>query len=158
MTQPPTPAPDPNPNSQQQTPPTPPPYTAAPNSDPQYVPSVDPVKQDRDQASLATFLNIIMLIPALVFYYGVHNKGPLTTAQTKENLNWTLTAFLGYLALVILGNILGEMPAIGWLFSTLGWLGSSAIAVLNLVLSILGGTKVREGQLYTYPWKYTFIK
>lgn len=156
MTEPISPTPDPN---QQYVPPqqnVPP--QAGQYVPPQYTAPVDPAKQDRDQASLATFLNIIMLIPALVFFYGVKDKGPLTSAQTKENLNWTLTAFLGYLLFVLVANILGDAPLVGWLFSTLGWLGSTAIVILNLVLSIIGGTKLREGQLYTYPWKYMFIK
>ncbi len=107
--------------------------------------------EDKQYATLATFLNIILLIPALIFYFAFKDRGPKIGEQSKENLNWTINA-TGALIICI---ILQVIPFIGLLFLLL----YLAVLILNLIFSILGGVKVNStGELYRYPFAIRFIK
>jgi uncharacterized protein len=107
--------------------------------------------EDKQYSTLATFLNIILLIPGLIFYFAFANRGPKIGAQSKENLNWTITATGAYIILLILSII----PFLGILFLILAWL----VGVANLVFSIIGGVKVSNtGEFYKYPFSLKLIK
>jgi uncharacterized protein len=107
--------------------------------------------EDKQYSTLATFLNIILLIPGLIFYFAFANRGPRIGAQSKENLNWTITATGAYIILLILSII----PFLGILFLILAWL----VGVANLVFSIIGGVKVSNtGEFYKYPFSLKLIK
>ena len=107
--------------------------------------------EDKQYATLATFLNIILLIPGLIFYFAFASRGPKIGAQSKENLNWTITVTGAYIILLILGII----PFLGILFVILAWL----VGVANLVFSIIGGVKVSNtGEFYKYPFSLKLIK
>jgi hypothetical protein len=107
--------------------------------------------EDKQYATLATFLNIILLIPGLIFYFAFASRGPKIGAQSKENLNWTITVTGAYIILLILGII----PFLGILFVILAWL----VGVANLVFSIIGGVKVSNtGEFYKYPFSLKLFK
>jgi uncharacterized Tic20 family protein len=107
--------------------------------------------EDKQYSTLATFLNIILLIPGLIFYFAFACRGPKIGAQSKENLNWTITVTGAYIILLILGII----PFLGILFVILAWL----VGVANLVFSIIGGVKVSNtGEFYKYPFSLKLIK
>jgi uncharacterized Tic20 family protein len=107
--------------------------------------------EDKQYSTLATFLNIILLIPGLIFYFAFASRGPRIGAQSKENLNWTITVTGAYIILLILGVI----PFLGILFVILAWL----VGVANLVFSIIGGVKVSNtGEFYKYPFSLKLIK
>ena len=108
--------------------------------------------EDKQYTVLATFLNIILLIPALVFYFAFKDRGPRIAEQAKENLNWTINITIIAIACVILGMI----PVIGFLF----WLVYFAALIVNLVFSIIGGVKLNgnEVQTYKYPFAVRIIK
>ena len=107
--------------------------------------------EDKQYATLATFLNIILLIPALIFYLAFKDRGPKIAEQSKENLNWTINAT----GAAIICIILSVIPFIGLLFLLLYF----AVLIVNLIFSILGGVKVSNtGQLYRYPFAIRFIK
>lgn len=107
--------------------------------------------EDKQYSTLATFLNIILLIPGLIFYFAFASRGPKIGAQSKENLNWTITVTGAYIILLILGII----PFLGILFVILAWL----VGVANLVFSIIGGVKVSNtGEFYKYPFSLKLIK
>jgi uncharacterized Tic20 family protein len=106
--------------------------------------------EDKQYATLATFLNIIFLIPALIFYLAFKDRGPMINQQSKENLNWSINA-TGALIICI---ILQIIPFIGLLFLLL----YIAVLILNLIFSIIGGTKVNAGEFYKYPFAIRFIK
>jgi uncharacterized Tic20 family protein len=120
--------------------PTPQPAAAAPFT----------AAEDKQYATLATFLNIILLIPALVFYLAFKDRGPLILAQSKENLNWTINA-TGALIICI---ILQLIPFVGLIFTLVYF----AVLIVNLIFSIIGGTKVNNGEFYKYPFGIKFIK
>jgi uncharacterized Tic20 family protein len=107
--------------------------------------------EDKQYSTLATFLNIILLVPGLIFYFAFANRGPKIKEQSKENLNWTINATGAYIILVILQII----PFIGILFFLL----ALAVGIVNLIFGILGGVKVSNtGELYRYPFNIRWIK
>lgn len=113
---------------------------------------------DKQYATVATFLNIIPLIPALIFYFGFKDRGPRIGAQSRENLNWTLGVTIALFAVSIASTILSFLPFIGGLLVLLLNFVSWAVWVLNLIFSIVGGVKVNQGDIYSYPWSYRFVR
>jgi uncharacterized protein len=107
--------------------------------------------EDKQYSTLATFLNIILLIPGLIFYFAFGSRGPKIKEQSKENLNWTINATGAYIILLILTLI----PFIGLLFLLLAY----AVGILNLVFAIIGGVKLSNtGETYRYPINIRWIK
>jgi hypothetical protein len=137
------------------------PGKGSPNIERQYI-MTDPTPQpagaapfteaeDKQYSTLATFLNIILLIPALIFYFAFGNRGPKIKEQSKENLNWTINATGAYIILIILNII----PIIGLLFSLL----ALAVLIVNLIFAIIGGLAVSNtGNPYRYPFNIRWIK
>ena len=110
--------------------------------------------EDKQYATLATFLNIILLIPALIFFLAFKDRGPLIKEQSKENLNWTINATALYIILLILGVAL-LFVGVGIIFTVLAYV----VGLLNLIFSILGGVKVNSGAgAYRYPVNIRWIK
>ncbi|MET4782309.1 DUF4870 domain-containing protein [Glaciihabitans sp. UYNi722] len=105
---------------------------------------------DKLWAQLSHFLNIILLIPALIIYLVFGPRGARTRVESKEALNWTINV-TG--AAIILG-ILTLIPFLGILFSLLYF----ALIVVNIIFAILGGVKVNAGGSYRYPVNIRWIK
>lgn len=114
--------------------------------------------EDKQYATLATFLNIILLVPALIFYFGFKDRGPAIGAQSKENLNWTIGISIVVVAAEILSAIFAFIPVVGFIISLLLGLVVWAAIIVNLIFSIIGGTKANNGEFYKYPFGITFIK
>ena len=106
--------------------------------------------EDQQYSTLATFLNIIPLIPGLIFYFAFGSRGPKIGVQSKENLNWTINVT----GLIVICVILGVVPLIGILFL----LVYLAVLILNLIFSIIGGIAVSGGNSYRYPINIRWIK
>ncbi len=110
--------------------------------------------EDKQYTTLATFLNIILLIPALIFYFAFGNRGPKIKEQSKENLNWTINVTGLLIVLEIISAILSFTIIIPLLFGLVIW----ALLIINLIFSILGGVKNNNGELYRYPVNIRWIK
>ena len=112
---------------------------------------------DKLWASLSHFLNIILLIPALVIYLAFGPRGARTRVESKEALNWTINVT----GIVIVGNILSVIFSFipfGFIISLLITIILWAVIILNIVFSILGGVKVNAGGSYRYPVNIRWIK
>jgi uncharacterized protein len=110
--------------------------------------------EDKQYSTLATFLNIILLIPGLIFYFAFAGRGPKIKAQSKENLNWTINVTAAYIILLIIGYAT-IFFYIGFLFIIIAYL----VALANLIFSIIGGVKVNgTGEFYKYPVNIRWIK
>ena len=110
--------------------------------------------EDKQYSTLATFLNIILLIPGLIFYFAFGSRGPKIKAQSKENLNWTINVTAAYIILLIIGYAT-IFFYIGFLFIIIAYL----VALANLIFAIIGGVKVSNtGELYKYPVNIRWIK
>ncbi|MFW8746023.1 DUF4870 domain-containing protein, partial [Mesorhizobium japonicum] len=95
--------------------------------------------EDKQYSTLATFLNIILLIPAIVFYAAFRTRGPKIAEQSKENLNWTINITIVVVAGWILVAILSLIPFVGWILGLLLTLVIWAAGIVNLIFSIIGG-------------------
>ena len=114
--------------------------------------------EDKQYSTLATFLNIIVLIPGLIFYFAFGSRGAMIKEQSRENLNWTINVTGILIADWILGFIVGFIPVVGLVLGLLLTLIYFAVLILNLVFSIIGGTKNNNGELYRYPLNIRWIK
>jgi uncharacterized protein len=116
--------------------------------------------EDKQYSVLATFLNIILLIPALIFYFAFKDRGPRINAQSKENLNWTINIVIVVVAAAILSIILGFIPIAGIIFGILLTLVGWAAWIVNIIFSIIGGVKLNSGEVstYKYPFAVRIIK
>lgn len=116
--------------------------------------------EDKQYAVLATFLNIILLIPALIFYFAFKDRGPRIAEQSKENLNWTINITVIAVAAWILQVIFAFIPFVGWVIALLLGLVAWAALIVNLIFSIIGGVRLSNGQVasYRYPFAVRIIK
>jgi uncharacterized Tic20 family protein len=78
--------------------------------------------------------------------------------QSKENLNWTINISVIVIAAEILSVIFAFIPIVGFIISLLLGLVIWAALIVNLIFSIIGGTKVNAGEFYKYPFAFRFIK
>lgn len=115
---------------------------------------------DKLWASLAHFGGVLYILPSLIIYLVLKDRGPRTRVEAKEALNWQITFLIGWVALLILTSIidavliltpaaglvvlLGTLPALWW--------------VVNVIFSIIGGVKVQQGGSYRYPFSFRFVK
>jgi uncharacterized Tic20 family protein len=84
----------------------------------------------------AIFFNFL---PALIGYFLLRDRGPFIREHTRTALNFQFTVLLGYLVgLFTLGIVIGFVIIM-------------AVAVLNVVFSILAAIAANRGELYTYP-------
>jgi uncharacterized protein len=139
-----------DPAAPQQPPQQPQPVAAAPFTD----------AEDKQYTVLATFLNIILLIPALIFFLGFKDRGRRLAVQSKENLNWSIGITIVVVGAAILSGIIGLIPFVGWIIGLLLGLVGWAAWILNIIFSIVGGVKLSGDQAvnYTYPFSIKFIK
>jgi uncharacterized protein len=119
--------------------------------------------EDKQYTVLATFLNIILLIPALIFYFAFKSRGPRIAEQSKENLNWTLNISVIVVASQIINAILTAalfFTGVGFIFTLLFGLITWAALIVNLIFSIIGGVRLSNGQVssYRYPFGVRVIK
>ena len=114
--------------------------------------------EDKQWASFAHFVNIILLVPALIIYLVFKDRGPKVAVEGKEALNWTINVT----AIVVIGNILnlilGFIPVIGWIIALLLTLVIWAVIIVNIIFAIMGGVKVNGGGSYRYPLNIRWIK
>lgn len=112
---------------------------------------------DKLWASLAHFGGLLYILPSLIIYLVLKDRGVRTRVESKEALNWQITFLIISFAWVIISAIL-TIPFLivhlSWLLGLIGFL----IWVGNAVLSILGGVKVQQGGSYRYPFSFRFIK
>ncbi|TFD33176.1 DUF4870 domain-containing protein [Cryobacterium cryoconiti] len=137
---------DPN---QGQRPPQPPYQPAAPG------PSA-PLSQadDHQWASLAHLGGILMFVPALVLYLVFKDRGPLTSVEAKEALNFQITLLIGYVGISIVSTIIGFLTfGIGSVLGGLGWV----LYIVGVVFSVLGYLQAKDGNHYRYPFALRLV-
>lgn len=112
---------------------------------------------DKLWASLAHFGGLLYILPSLIIFLVLKDRGTRTRVESKEALNFQITFLIIWVAWLIVAGILA-IPFffinLGWLLTLIGFL----IWVGNAVLSIMGGVKVQQGGSYRYPFSFRFIK
>jgi uncharacterized Tic20 family protein len=112
---------------------------------------------DKLWASLAHFGGILFILPSLIIFLVLKDRGPRTRVEAKEALNWQIT----FLIIWIVWNIVAAILTVPLLFTPLGFLPGLITFLLwvgNVVLSILGGVKVQQGGSYRYPFALRLVK
>ncbi|MFD1713880.1 DUF4870 domain-containing protein [Amnibacterium flavum] len=110
---------------------------------------------DKLWASLAHFGGVIGPLPSLLIFLILKDRGALVREESKEALNFQISATIAYVALWILSAILG---AIFWPLGILIGFLQFALWIVVVIFSILGGVRVQQGGSYRYPFAYRFIK
>jgi hypothetical protein len=88
---------------------------------------------------------VFHFLPALIGYFVLRDRGPFVREHTRAALNFQLTVLMGY--------IVGFFT----LWIILGFFVVIAVAVLNVVFSIIAAVAANRGQLYTYPLAIPFV-
>lgn len=120
--------------------------TTPPGSPHQTVQPLSPA----DEKLWATLIHVggifFHFLPALIGYIVLKDRGPFVRQHTTSALNFQLTVLLGYM--VGLFTI--------WIFF-IGALILVAVAVLNIVFSIVAAVAADRGEPYVYPMAIKFI-
>lgn len=105
------------------------------------------VTQDSKNLALLLWLGTLFFgfIPGLIFYL-VKKDDAYVLDQSKEALNWSITALIGYLGGMILMVIL------------IGALVIAAVGICHLVFCILGVIAVTSGKDFRVPFAIRLIK
>ena len=120
---------------------TPPPAAAAPQP---AAPLTE--AEDRQWASFAHLGGILGFLPSLIIWLVFKDRGAFTNVEAKEALNFQITLVIGY----VIGSILA--------FVIIGLFISLAVWVINIIFSILGFLKAKDGVAYRYPFALRLIK
>lgn len=85
-------------------------------------------------------------IPALVGYLVLKDRGPFVRAHTRTALNFQITMYIA----MFLGAIL---TVVG-----IGFLIIPAVGIVIIIFSIIAAIAANNGQAYSYPLTFEFIK
>lgn len=103
-------------------------------------------QESRNMALLIWIGSIFFgFIPSLILYL-VKKDDAYLQDQSKEALNWSITATIGYVAGVILTFIL------------IGVLVLAALGIIHLVFCVMGAIAASEGKPFRVPFALRLIK
>jgi hypothetical protein len=105
------------------------------------------INQETKNIALLLWIGSIFFgfIPGLILYL-VKKDDAYIQDQSKEALNWSITAIIGYVAGVILTMIL------------IGVLVMAAVGICHLVFCIMGAIAVSNGKPFRVPFAIRLIK
>jgi uncharacterized Tic20 family protein len=133
--------------------------TPAPAAAPQ---PAQPLSESDDKlwASLAHFGGLLYILPSLLIFLILRDRGPKVRVESKEALNWQITFLIGEVILWILSAILTAALFLTPAYGVAVFIGFLPLLwwIVNAILSILGGIKVNGGGSYRYPFALRLIK
>ena len=129
-----------------------------PTPAPAYQPAA-PLSETDDKlwASLAHFGGVLFILPSLIIWLVLKDRGAKVRVEGKEALNWQITFLIIFVVWQIIGGIL-TIPLLFTPFGFLPGLIGFLLWVGNAIFCILGGVKVQQGGSYRYPFSFRFIK
>jgi len=103
--------------------------------------------QDSKNVALLTWIGTIFFgfIPSLIVYL-VKKDDQYVQEQAKEALNWSITAFIGYIVGAILTFIL------------IGIVVMMAVGICHLVFCIMGAVAASNGKSFRLPFAIRLVK
>ena len=105
-----------------------------------------PNQESKNMALMIWIGSIIFgFIPGLIFYL-VKKDDPYIVDQSKEALNWSITAMIGYFAGVIL------------MFILIGALVMLVVGICHLVFCVMGAIGASKGEKFRVPFALRLIK
>jgi uncharacterized Tic20 family protein len=112
-----------------------------------------PNEDARNLATLAHLLGIFTsFVAPLVIWLTKKDSDPFVESQSKEALNFQITAAIAHLANGIAGIVL---ILVWWL---VGWAVSLAITGIMIWWSVLAVQATNKGEAYRYPFNLRFIR
>jgi len=124
---------------------------------------------DKLWASLAHLGGILYILPSLIIYLVLKDRGPKVRTEAKEALNWQITFLGAWIVIWIVVGILSAVITVATASSyssaiagagIIGILGllPAALWVVNVIFSIIGFVRVNGGGSYRYPFALRLIK
>lgn len=107
-------------------------------------------QEDTRWATLSHFGAVAGCLPALVIYFVYRDRGPFTTQESKEALNFTLPLTL--IVLVFYG--LAFIPAI----APVAGLGGVFVWAFMAISGLIGGSECNKGRPYRYRLNLRLIQ
>lgn len=109
--------------------------------------TTDEITQDSKNIAVLTWIGSIFFgfIPGLLFYL-IKKDDAYIQDQSKEALNWSITAMIGYFAGFILTFVL------------IGALVLLAVGICHLVFCVMGAMAASEGKPFRVPFAIRLIK
>ena len=103
--------------------------------------------QDSKNIAILTWIGTLFFgfIPGLILYL-VKKDDAYVYNQSKEALNWSITAIIGYFVAFILSFIL------------IGLLLLPVVGICHLVFCIMGAVSTSKGNEFRVPWAIRLIK
>jgi uncharacterized protein len=111
---------------------------------------------DKLYAGLSHILGIFGFLPSLIIFLVFKDRGARTAVESKEALNFQITATAAQIALIIVNTILTAITFGLW--ALISWIFHLAVFVLVVIFSIQGFQKVNAGGSYRYPFAIRLIK
>ena len=116
-------------------------------------------------STLAHIGNVVGFLPSLLILLILGPRSRRVRQESREALNFVITAFIAWIALWIAGAVVGGVanalpPAVGLVFGLIGLLiglASFAVWVLVVVFSIVAAVRVNGGASYRYPFSLRLI-
>ena len=102
--------------------------------------------EDKQWASFAHLGGILGILPSLIIWLVLKDRGAKTNVEGKEALNFQITILIVYIIGVILSFVF-----IGVIINIVAW-------VVAVIFSIMGFMKVNQGGSYRYPFALRLIK
>ena len=124
--------------------------------------------EDKRWAQLAHLLGIVGLVPPLAIYLSVRERADVARIESKESLNWQLTALivaaagsvaLGVVALVV--SLVGLSVGSAALVAATPYIAvapAALVAAIAIVFSVIGFLRVRAAGAYRYPFAIRLVK
>jgi uncharacterized Tic20 family protein len=117
-------------------------------------------------STLAHLGNVLGFLPSLLILLILGPRSARVRQESREALNFVLTALIVWIALWVVGIVVGTIAnaapsGIGLLFVLLGLLvglAEFAVWVLLVVFSIVAAVRVNSGASYRYPFSLRLIK
>ncbi len=102
--------------------------------------------EDNQWASFAHLGGILGFLPSLIIWLVFKDRGSFTNVESKEALNFQITAAIAEIVGVIL------------LAVVIGAVVLPAVYIVRLIFSIMGFLKAKDGTSYRYPFALRLIK
>lgn len=112
--------------------------------------------EDRQWASFAHLGGIISFLPSLIIWLVFKDRGSFTNREAKEALNFQIALAISLVALSIVSTILTAVTF--GIFGLIAPLLYLALWVVDIIFSVQGFLKAKDGIAYRYPVSLRFIK
>ncbi|ANC29824.1 DUF4870 domain-containing protein [Isoptericola dokdonensis] len=105
----------------------------------------------------ALSVGLLGVLAPLVIWIALRDRSAYVADQAKEALNFQIGVLVASAVGLVLRNVLGDIPLIGWLFAAVGSVLLAVVWIAALVLAILAAVAVNRHELYRYPFTLRLV-